>query len=240
MNLGSLKKRFYSLAWDTRCRNVDVARVIAPFVSPSKTLLDAGCGEYGVVAFVDAKRVIGVDIPAAGRGTGDFVHGSILDLPFDDAAFDVAVSVDVLEHLPAELRDRAVAELVRCAGEAVVLAFPAGSKAREMDEAFEGRLKAAGDQIPDWLEEHLANPYPDADRIREVVNTEAERAGRRVTVKTHFSESLKVAGALRSAATTSKYLYLAGNLAAGFLLPVMPRPTGGDAYRTIIVAEFDR
>lgn len=239
--MGNLRQSIYKFAWDTRCRNVDVANVLSRFVGADKTVLDAGCGEYGVAAFVNAKRVVGVDIPAAGRGTGEnFVHGSILDLPFGDRSFDVSVSVDVLEHLPANLRDRAVAELVRCTDEAVVLAFPSGLPAREMDESFERKLKRADQVIPDWLGEHLENPYPDAEQIREVINSEAVRSGRKVTVRTHYSESLKVAGMLRSAASTSKYLYLAGNLAAGFLLPVMPRPSGDDAYRAIIVAEFEK
>jgi hypothetical protein len=239
--LGNIRQSIYKFAWDTRCRNVDVAGVLASFVDADKTVLDAGCGEYGVAGFVNAKRVVGVDIPAAGRGNGgDFVHGSILDLPFADRSFDVAVSVDVLEHLPANLRDRAVAELVRCADEAIVLAFPSGTKAREMDENFERRLKAADANIPDWLAEHLENPYPGAGQIADALSAEAARRGRAVRVTTHFSESLKVAGALRTAAAASKYLYLAGNIAAGFLLPVMPRPAGDDAYRAIIVAKFDK
>lgn len=238
--MNGLRQSIYKFAWDTRCRNVDVAGVLAPLTSREKMILDAGCGEYGVAAFVEAKRVVGVDIPAAGRGSGDFVHGSILDLPFDDRSFEIAVSVDVFEHLPVGLRDRAVAELVRCSREAVVLAFPAGPNAREMDEAFDRRLKAKGADIPDWLEEHLQNPYPDPDRVCEVIVTEAQSQNRKVTITKQFSESLAVARLLRSAASASKYLYLAGNLATGFLLPIMPRPKSGDAYRTIIVAEFDK
>jgi ubiquinone/menaquinone biosynthesis C-methylase UbiE len=238
--LSVLRDSIYKYAWDTRCRNVDVAGVLATLTSRGKMILDAGCGEYGVAAFVEAKRVVGVDIPAAGRGTGDFVNGSILDLPFGDRSFEIAVSVDVFEHLPENLRERAVTELVRCAREVVVVAFPAGPKARAMDEEFERKLKAAGEAVPDWLEEHLANPYPDAEQICEVITREANRQGRSAVIKKQFSESLRVAQILRNAASASKYLYLAGNLAAGFLLPVMPRPGGDDAYRTIIVAEFDK
>lgn len=241
MNLHSIKSKFYSLAWDTRCRNVDVARLLRPLVRHDCTLLDAGCGENGVAAFVNAKRIVGVDIPAAGNGPGgEFTYGSILGLPFGDGSFDIVVSVDVFEHLPENLRDRAVEEMVRCASETVVMAFPAGRRAREIDENFEQKLKTRGEPVPDWLEEHLANPYPDAERIGRTIEAESERRGRKVSVTKHYSESLKVARTLRAAAALSKYLYLAANLAAGFFLPVMPRPSGEAAYRTIIVAEFDK
>ena len=53
-----------------------------------------------------------------------------------------------------------------------------------------------------------------------------------------FSENIVVAKFLRKAASISKYLYLLGNLAAGFLLPVLPKASATNGYRAIILAEF--
>lgn len=235
-----IRKILYKMAWDTRCRNVDVARILRPFVNSDTTVLDAGCGEYGLSAFVDAKSVVGIDIlPTDVKVDGfTFIHGSIITLPFDEQSFTVAASVDVLEHLPVDLRATAIKQLVRVAKETIIITFPSGKAAREIDEDFNRELVSSHQEVPDWLAEHLENPYPDADKVAEIVKTEAEKTGRKAKVTIHYSENLAVAKSLRKAASTSKYLYLFGNLAAGFLLPLMPRASETNGYRAIILAEF--
>ena len=228
------------MAWDTRCRNVDVARILRPFVNSHTTVLDAGCGEYGLSAFVAAKGVVGVDILRTDVKLDGFtfIHGSIIALPFDERSFSIAASVDVLEHLPVELRPAAIEQLVRVAKETIIITFPAGKAAREIDEAFNRELASSNQTIPDWLSEHLENPYPDAFDVAETIIDQAEKHGRKVMATVVFSENIVVAKFLRKAASISKYLYLLGNLAAGFLLPVMPKASATNGYRAIILAEF--
>lgn len=235
-----IRKFLYSFAWDTRCRNVDVARILRPYVRAETSVLDAGCGEYGVAAFIDAERVFGVDIlPTDTRVEGfEFIHGSILSLPFGEQQFDIAVSVDVLEHLPAGLREGAINQLVRSARKAIVVAFPSGRVAREMDENYARELDSRGEPRPDWLVEHLASEYPGAAEISRIIEREAEQTGRKVSVKTFYSENVAIAGLLRRASSLSKFLYLPANLAAGILLPLMPRANVNNAYRAITLAEF--
>lgn len=235
-----LRKTLYKLAWDTRCRNVDVARVLDSRVGKNTALLDAGCGEHGLAAFLDSGRIVGVDVlPTDVRTEGfSFVHGSILDLPFADREFAVAASVDVLEHLPAGLRRRAVAELVRCAARTIVLTFPSGKLAREVDENYARDLRAAGEELPDWLAEHLESDYPDAAEIARMITAEAEASARTVEVTFHYSEPISVAKKLRALSLRSKYFYLLANLAAGALLPVIPAATAENAYRAIVLADF--
>jgi SAM-dependent methyltransferase len=235
-----LKRLVYSLSWDTRCRNSDVGRLLSQYLDGGTTILDAGCGEYGIAAFLSARSVIGVDIlPTTAKADGFlFVHGSVLALPFSDRAFPVAVSVDVLEHLPKDLRLAAVSELVRCAEKVAIITFPSGSAARAIDEKFRAELIRSGGPIPDWLQEHLENVYPDENSISEIIGTQAARLGRKVSILTVPSESLSVARSLRWGAARSKYLYLIGNLIAGILMPLMPAPNKTNAYRSIVVAEF--
>jgi SAM-dependent methyltransferase len=238
---GSIRKTLYEMAWDTRCRNVDVARILRPFVNAETTVLDAGCGEYGLSAFVAAKSVVGVDIlPTDVKVDGfTFIHGSIITLPFSERSFSIAASVDVLEHLPSDLRPEAIKQLIRVAKETIIITFPSGNDAREIDEAFNNRLVSSNQAVPDWLSEHLENPYPDAAEVAEMIRKEANEARRKVKVTIHHSESLAVAKLLRKAASTSKYLYLFGNLAAGFLLPLMPKASETNGYRAIILARYE-
>jgi SAM-dependent methyltransferase len=234
----SLRKTFFKYAWDTRCRNMDVCRVLARFAAAS--ILDAGCGEYGLAAVMPSADITGVDIlrPETVDPRLRYEQGSILELPFDDASFDVAASVDVLEHLRGDLRTQAVSELVRVGRRAVVIAFPAGADARKIDEEFSSELRERGEPLPEWLAEHLANEYPEASDIADAIKKAAADSGRTVASSIYFSEPLSVATRLRGLAMRSKYAYLAANISAGILLPIMPRAVEGQAYRSIILAEF--
>ena len=52
------------------------------------------------------------------------VVGSVLNLPFVDKSFDVVCAFEVLEHLPFDQFDRALAELARVARTHVVISLP--------------------------------------------------------------------------------------------------------------------
>ncbi len=231
----------YKFAWDTRCRNVDVARILSPMVGSETTILDAGCGEHGLAAFMPMANITGIDIlpPQTVATDLNYIHGSIVDMPFDDGSFDIAVSVDVLEHLPSEIRQAALGQLVRVAKKAVVITFPDGERARKIDLKFESELNKRKLPLPEWLEEHLAGRYPETGETIEAIESTAAALGRKVSTRVVYSEHSAIAKYLRWSAARSKYLYISGNLFARFLWPIMPKPTAANAYRAVIVAEFD-
>ncbi len=241
MQGSSLHRMLYKWAWDTRCRNIDVSRVLRPMIGGESTILDAGCGEYGLSAFVSAKRVVGVDVIASEEDADGFtfVHGSIAALPFAERSFSIAASVDVLEHLPQAIRPGAIRQLVRVADDAIVVTFPCGELARRADEVFNRELVDSHQQIPDWLAEHLENEYPDTDSVVAEIEQEAESRGRKVKTSVYYSENLSVARFLRWSAVRSKYLYLISNLLSGILLPLLPGANEANAYRSIVVAQFE-
>jgi SAM-dependent methyltransferase len=81
-------------------------------------ILDAGCGSgrnmlelarYGEVTGIELSD-IAIDAARA-RGVGEVVSGSVIDMPFADGSFDLAVCLDVIEHL--ENDRRALRELRR-------------------------------------------------------------------------------------------------------------------------------
>jgi ubiquinone/menaquinone biosynthesis C-methylase UbiE len=81
-------------------------------------VLEAGCGTGLILKEIAplAKTAVGLDLSpgmlqkAHARGLR-VVHGSVTDLPFEDASFDLAYSFKVLAHV--ERIERAMAELAR-------------------------------------------------------------------------------------------------------------------------------
>ena len=133
------------------------------------TLLDVGSGSLGITSLLplgwdtttlDANFE---DYGAARRGAlrPHQVLGDVRELPFDDRAFDVVVAIDLLEHLPAEDRGRAIGEICRVARIHAVIACPAGVDALEADRRLAADLRARRRPVPEWLEEHLANGFPE-------------------------------------------------------------------------------
>jgi SAM-dependent methyltransferase len=61
-------------------------------------ILDVGCGDRPYDAlFHDAAEIVGFDVPANPHAD---LHGSIEAIPVEDASFDVALCLQVLEHVP--------------------------------------------------------------------------------------------------------------------------------------------
>ena len=93
-----------------RCRGV---------VSGPGRVLDAGCGTGKVLELLADLQPVGLDLSATAlslaRQRGDFplVRASAVTLPFADAAFDVALSLDVLANVPPGEVPAALAELYR-------------------------------------------------------------------------------------------------------------------------------
>jgi SAM-dependent methyltransferase len=101
-------------------------------VGPRPRLLDAGCGTGGnLVAFGSLGPAVGVDpSPRAvaacrARGLTNVQQSSLESLPFQDAAFDLVLMTDVLEHIADDTA--ALRELHRVAapGATLILTVPA-------------------------------------------------------------------------------------------------------------------
>ena len=86
-----------------------------------RRILDAGCGTGGMAArLTPFGPVVGIDLAKFAvavcrerRGLGATVVASITELPFPDASFDLAVSMDVISDAGTGDDARALAELAR-------------------------------------------------------------------------------------------------------------------------------
>jgi SAM-dependent methyltransferase len=93
--------------WWYRGRRRVLERTIARLELPSPArILDAGCGSgRNMIDLARHGEVTGIELSdasvaaARARKVGEVVQGSVLEMPFADDSFDLAVCLDVIEHL---------------------------------------------------------------------------------------------------------------------------------------------
>jgi SAM-dependent methyltransferase len=97
--------------WWYRGRREVLEQVIADLQLPNPLrILDAGCGSgRNMVELAHRGTVTGVELSetsaclARAREAGQVIEGSVMEMPFDPDSFDLAVCLDVIEHLQDDL-----------------------------------------------------------------------------------------------------------------------------------------
>jgi len=94
-----------------------------------------------------------------------FVQASALALPFPQSAVECVISLDMLEHVPLELRHQVLIELLRVAQREVILGFPCGKSAQESDAFLYRLCQRLRLSTPEWLAEHMQYEFPDEAQV---------------------------------------------------------------------------
>ncbi len=95
-------------------------------------VLDVGCGKQGFISgIVSGYNTVGLDIfepnvTEAKKIYRDAVIGDARSLPFKDKSYDVAMAIELIEHLNKADGDRALEEMERVARRMVVMVMPVG------------------------------------------------------------------------------------------------------------------
>ncbi len=141
---------------------------------PAGTLLEVGSGSRGIAGLISpAWKITSLDrsfddYGATRTGSGDGVErviGDVTALPFADRSFDAVVALDLMEHVPGELRAKALDELGRVAANVTIVGCPCGPAALESDRRLAARYERLRGQAPGWLTEHLENGFPTAAEL---------------------------------------------------------------------------
>lgn len=194
MNRGALQTRFevFPHNIDGALRYFTVIRLLAERFRPGMRILEVGSGAGGVTEFL-RYPVTGVDPNferTADRGTEwlEPVAGSAEALPFPDASFEAVLSVEMLEHVPPQARERTLGEMFRvlAPGGRLIVTFPADAVGERLDRRFNAAYRARFGEDHQWLAEHLANGLPSTQEV----HASAERVvaaggGGTVTVRKH-------------------------------------------------------
>lgn len=142
-----------------------------------RKICEIGSGQNGICKFLD-QQVVGIDIdfkdyredgridihPNLTPVFGDVLKGT----GFADQEFDLALCVDMLEHLQKSDRERALRETLRI-GRNAYIALPQGNHALACDRWLAGFLVRRGKTPPVWLYEHLDLEFPDEGEIEGIL-----------------------------------------------------------------------
>jgi hypothetical protein len=144
---------------DTRERHA----IVGKLSGTPRTVLDAG----GVPDLLSRYLPPGAEVVTANITPPADLLIQGVELPVEDASFDLVTSVDVLEHIGPDDRPAFVSELARAAKQRVVLCCPFGSSEHQ---AAEAELHKWFEQVTgerhQWLAEHVQNGLPTDEELR--------------------------------------------------------------------------
>ena len=124
-----------------------------------RRILDVGGAPGFLELFFDNTEVAVVD--RYGTHGGNFIVADGAKLPFADNAFDIVVSLDTLEHVPAQFRPAFLSECQRVAGDIVVLSAPHATDGVVLAEkALQAFVTARFGEVFGTLQEHSDNGLP--------------------------------------------------------------------------------
>lgn len=225
--------------------NPDVAMRYLPVVSIldergiREGIVELGSGASGIGPYL-RRRFLGIDT-ADFRPRNDFlcpVAGSVIETPLRTGSCAAVISVDMLEHVPAELRRSAVDEMVRITRSTLVVAVPAGERSVQHDRAMAEAFRARRGVDHQFFLEHVEEGLPSIEEIREIVQASVDATGRRAEISVRPNANLTVRTFVIRRwirrGLLDRVAWVAMTWSARWLARCNAEPT----YRQIIVVDF--
>lgn len=133
-------------------------------------ILEVGSGAHGNLAkYLPADEITFLDntLPDEVLADKRFVKGDATCLPFEDESFDFVIALDVIEHIPAELREEFVKNITRVCKKGIFIIFPhfceTNPYADSILKAFYTMNKS---EVPIWIDEHNDCVLPQVDEVK--------------------------------------------------------------------------
>jgi len=246
-------KRIY--LWSKRSsaiRYVPVIKELRPNIKIKDTILEVGSGPLGLSQHIKYPMTgIDTDISGPRYSHMKLIRSSAEDLQFEDDAYDVVISLDMLEHIPQNKRGKVISEMLRVAKKKVVLGVPVGETAKRWEAKVMAVFKKQYNKIKNrdekkslkkrniFLFQHQKYKLPEETEILKVINECSALKSIKVRIKSVLNESLIVwyFGVLGE----MKHNYFRWFLTMVIfivLFPLLARVRWGGCYRTIFIIDI--
>ena len=158
------------------------------------SILEVGSGGLGIAPYLKMP-VTGVDTefvppfhPLLHRVVGDATK-----LQFNNDSFDIAICIDMLEHLPQSKRQLAIMEIVRVTKKLLIIGVPCGKLAAEHDQKTRDNYINRHKTGYKFADEHIKYGLPEAVDILNYIEKAAKQRQKKikVTVKGNFNLGLR-------------------------------------------------
>lgn len=239
-----IRKFFNKFYWrqhpEAALRYYPVVKAIKKLNLEDSKILEVGPGSLGIIPYLK-REIDGVDVDFSGPKTKllNKIKGKANNLPFAKNAYDVAIFVDVLEHLRKEERQDAIYEILRVTKRLVVIVVPVGELAQEQDKKLDEYFFKKFGRRNQYLEEHVSNGLPKTEEVLVFIDKSLRKLNKKAKVESSPNLNLFVREILMKTWITkskfSYYLYLKGYL---LFLPFLKLLNFGNCYRRVFVIEL--
>lgn len=148
------------------------------------TVLEVGSGGLGIAPYLKKKvTAVDIDFKPPFFPQLKMIKGDATKLEFDDNSFDVVVSVDMLEHVSKDKREKAVYQMIRVAKKKVLIGVPCGIEAERQDVLLDEYYKKKFRSGFPFLEEQIENKLPKKAEMNDIINKASKRARKKVNIK---------------------------------------------------------
>ena len=139
-----------------------------------KRILEVGGAPGQIAGFLPQDDITIVDVEHCDIPNFQVTDG--LNLPFADKSFDIAASIDTLEHVAPHNRETFLSELIRVSREYVFLGAPFADPAlRQAEQVLFEFIHTKLHHIHRFLDEHLSQALPDKEETEEFFKSQGLR-----------------------------------------------------------------
>lgn len=225
---------------ESALRYLPIVQILKKLKLQNSTILEVGSGSLGITPYLK-RQVDGVDSDFSGTKTPllNKIKGSAIDLPFRKNSYDVVISTDTLEHIPANLREKAIDEILRVGRRLVIIVVPTGNMSQKQDSQLHDRFQKVFKQKDKFLSEHVENGLPKNDEILVTIDRSLRNLGKNATVSSKPLLNLAVRKLIMYTwISQNKYVYYTYMKGYLLLLPLLRLANFGNCYRRMFVIEL--
>lgn len=203
-------------------------------------ILEIGSGSLGITPYFK-KNIDAVDIDFSGPKSPyiNKIKGKAWDLPFKKNSYDITISVDVLEHIPPNLREKSISEIVRVTKRLAIIVVPTSVESEEQDRELHERWNRVFNIKNLFLEEHVKHGLPQADEVLVYIDRSKRIQKKSLKVSSYPNLNLIIRKILMYMWITKNkyiyYIYLKGLLP---FIPMLKLCNFAKTYRRVFVIEF--